>query len=109
MTPRFYLRKMVLYNITFIIDDTINSEWLEWMNEKLLPTVANTELFISQRLLKVLDSPNEGLTYCLQFTTDDLGNFHTFKQVHEPGIFKSLSTSFENKLVFFNTLMEFID
>ncbi len=109
MIAGFYLRKMILYNITFIIDDTINSEWLEWMNEKLLPEVANTDLFISQRMLRVLDSPNEGITYCLQFTTDNISNFHAFKQTYEPAIFKSLSTSFENKLVFFKTLMEFID
>ncbi|WP_161987531.1 DUF4286 family protein [Arcticibacter tournemirensis] len=100
---------MILYNITFIIDDTVNSEWLEWMNEKLLPAVANTDLFISQRLLKVLDSPNAGETYCLQVTTNNIGNYHMFKQAHEPGIIRPLLESFENKLVFFNTLMEFID
>lgn len=99
---------MILYNITFIIEDTINSEWLEWMNKTLLPAVTNTGLFISHRMLKVLDSPNPGFTYCLQFQTDEIGNFHTFKRDHEPEMIGALSASFENKFVLFNTLMEFI-
>ncbi len=101
--------RMILYNITIIIEDSMQEEWLGWMNKNFVDRVMDTELFASSRLLKVLDSPNEGITYCIQFIADNISLYHQFKQDHEPVILEDLSSRFANRFVSFSTLMELID
>jgi hypothetical protein len=100
---------MILYNITTIIETEINAQWLRWANEEYIPAIMATELFASNRMLKVLDSPNEGITYCIQFVADDLGKFNkfldTFGEIHE----RKQQELFPEKFISFSTVMEYID
>ena len=100
---------MILFNITIILDDDIHNEWLHWMKTRQIQDVMNTGCFVSNRLLNVLDSPNEGLTYCVQYISDSLENLNEFKQKHEHIIQANMPEQFNNKLVLFPTVMEFID
>ncbi|WP_207533861.1 DUF4286 family protein [Desertivirga arenae] len=100
---------MVLFNITVIIDDSINDEWISWIKEIFIPEAMSSNLIASNRLLKVLDSPNEGVTYCLQFILDDIGSYQSFQQNQFALLMDKQALHFTNKFVSFSTLMEFID
>ena len=100
---------MILFNITIILDNEIHNEWLHWMKTRQIPDIMNTGCFVSNRLLHVLDSPNEGVTYCVQYISDSLEKLNEFKQKHEQSIQAKLPEQFNNKLVLFSTVMEFID
>lgn len=100
---------MILYNVTIILDDEIHKEWLNWMKIKQIPDVMNTGCFVSNRMLKVVDSPNEGHTYCVQYISDTLEKLNEFKQIHEHLIQVNTPEQFNNKLVTFQTIMEFIE
>lgn len=100
---------MVLYNVTVILEEAAESEWLSWMRAEQLPGIMATETFISNRILKVLDSPNEGVTYCLQFVAESRANFNQYQSRFENAFNKALSAKFANRFVSFNTLMEFVD
>lgn len=100
---------MILYNITVIIDDSINTEWLSYMNETFLPLAMGSDLIASNRFLKVIDSPNEGITYCLQFIFDDMGVYQQFQQYHYASLMEAHTLQFQNRFVSFSSLMEFID
>lgn len=100
---------MILYNITVIIDTEIEEEWLSWTNQFFIPEALSTNLLVSNRLLKVIDSPNEGATYCLQFIADTIENYNTFKDLHASVLLDKHALQFQNKSVFFTTIMEFIN
>jgi len=100
---------MILFNITVIIDDSINDEWVSWINEHFISEAMATDLIVSNRLLKVLDSPNEGITYCLQFVLDDIGSYKSFQENKYAALMEKHTVKFNNKFVSFSTLMEFID
>ncbi|MFD2161210.1 DUF4286 family protein [Paradesertivirga mongoliensis] len=100
---------MILYNITVIIDEGIEAEWLQWVNETFVPEALSSNLLVSNRTLKVLDSPNEGFTYCLQFIADNLQNYNQFKDNHASALLDSLTAKFKNQSVHFSTIMEFIN
>lgn len=100
---------MILYNITVIIDDAIEKEWLHWINTNFVPQAMSSNLLASNRLLKVLESPNEGITYCLQFVADTLQNYNDFKSLHASALLDAHSIKFKNQSVFFSTIMEFIN
>ncbi len=99
---------MLLYNITLILEETAAAEWLEWAQETYIPQAMATGLFVSHRLLKVVDSPNEGITYCLQYVVEHPENYQAYQQVYAPELEESLHKKFENRYVSYRSLMEFI-
>jgi hypothetical protein len=99
---------MLLYNVTIIIEEESASEWLKWMQETHIPEVMATGKFVSNRLLRVLDSPNEGITYCAQYVAETQAEYDDYQFNFAPALQAQLKQKFENKFVAFRTLMEFI-
>ena len=99
---------MLLYNVTIIIEDSAAEEWLQYMNEIHIPEVMATGKFVSNRLLKILDSPNEGVSFCSQYVLENLVDYEDYQQNYAPKLQADLQQKFENKFVAFRTLMEFI-
>ena len=99
---------MLLYNVTIIIEEESAAEWLKWMEEIHVPQVLATGKFISNRLLKVLDSPNEGITYCSQYVAESQADYDDYQLNYAPALQAELQQKFENKFVAFRTLMEYI-
>lgn len=100
---------MLLYNVTLIIEDSVAQEWLAWMQEIHIPEVMGTGKFVSNRLLKVLDSPNEGVTYCAQYIAETEASYNEYKAQYAPALQAKLQVKFENKVLAFRTLMQFVD
>ena len=100
---------MLLYNITIILEETAANEWLTWMQSVQIPLLMEQGNFVSNRLLKVVDSPNEGVTYCLQFVLDNKADYDTYQLEHGPALQEALNTKFKNRHVSFQTLMEYVD
>lgn len=100
---------MLLYNVTLIIEESAVAEWLKWMQETHIPEVMATNKFVSNRLLKVLDSPNEGVTYCAQYVVENLADYEDYQLNFAPALQADLQQKFENRFVAFRTLMEFIN
>jgi D-mannonate dehydratase len=100
---------MILYNITAIINDPIETEWIIWVENQYIPSVMSSGLFVSSRLLKVLDSPNEGVTYCMQFIADHREKYDLYTREFAPAIEAEHLANFEGNFVSFSTLMEFIE
>ncbi|MFA6945545.1 MAG: DUF4286 family protein [Pedobacter sp.] len=99
---------MILYNVTIILDEDIQDDWLKWMQTEHVKRVMNTGCFASSRLLKVLDSPNEGITYCIQYIADSMEKYNEYKQTYAARLQADFPEQFLNKFVDFQTVMEFI-
>jgi hypothetical protein len=100
---------MLLYNVTLIIDDSVADAWLTWMLADHVPKVMSTGKFVSNRLLKVVDSPNEGVTYCAQYVAENMGDYVDYQENYGPAMQQDLAGKFGEKIVAFRTLMEFVD
>jgi len=99
---------MLLYNITAIVEDEADRRWLEQVEEKYVPAMMETGFFVSNRILKVLNSPNEGSTYSLQFILENIELYNQFIDNAAGKINAEMQQDFKNQAVFFSTLMEFI-
>lgn len=99
---------MFLYNVTLILEDTAAEEWLQWMQEVHIPEVMATGMFVSNRLLKVVDSPNEGVTYCVQYVAETLAQYNQYQEEFAPALQAELNERFKNRFVAYRSLMEFI-
>lgn len=100
---------MLLYNVTIILEEDIQKEWLNWMRTRHINDVMETGCFASNRMLRVLDSPNEGITYCIQYIADSIEKYTDYQQKFATQLQADTPEQFVNKFVAFRTVMEFID
>jgi hypothetical protein len=100
---------MLLYNITIILEEAAEGDWLAWMQNEHIPMVMDTGKFVSNRLLKVVDSPNEGVTYCVQYVADNMSDYESYRLEHAPALQEELNIRFKDRHVAFRTLMEYVD
>jgi len=100
---------MIIYNETIIVDEGIHKQWLSWMQTEYIPAVMKTGFFSAYKILNVLDSPNEGVTYCIQYTTDKREKYKQFHAHHWLGLQASHQQKFENRFVVFSTLMQTVN
>jgi hypothetical protein len=100
---------MVILNETVIIDPEIEAEWLSWIKTVHMPAVMATGYFENSRILNVLNSPNEGITYCLQYEASNIEEFETYKFTVGDALKSNHLKKFENKLVLFESIMQVIN
>ena len=100
---------MIILNETIIIDESIRSEWLNWIKTIHIPAVLATGYFSSYRILTILNSPNEGITFCVQYTTDSIEQYRAYQQEHATRLKNIHFKQFENKLVTFDSVMQLVD
>jgi len=99
---------MLLYNVTVIIEDESAAAWLLWMVEEQIPKIMDTGMFVSNRLLRVLESPNEGVTFCTQYVVQTMEDYTNYRENFEPALQHELDIKFKDKYVSFRTIMEYI-
>ncbi|QNN41284.1 DUF4286 family protein [Pedobacter roseus] len=99
---------MFLYNVTLILEDAAAEEWLQWMQDVHIPEVMATGMFVSNRLLKVVDSPNEGVTYCAQYVAETLEQYNKYQEEFAPALQAELNEKYKNRFVAYRSLMEFV-
>ncbi|MBB3054912.1 DUF4286 family protein [Mucilaginibacter gotjawali] len=100
---------MIIFNDTVIIEEAVQEKWLKWIKEVHIPAVMATGYFKSFQILNVIDSPNEGVTYCIQYRADSIGDFNQFYSKHLHRLQEAHNQEFENHFVIFNTLMQTVD
>ena len=100
---------MIIFNDTVIIEEAIQQKWLKWIKEVHIPAVMATGHFKSYQVLNVIDSPNEGVTYCIQYRADSIADFNQFYSKHLHRLQEAHNLEFENQFVIFNTLMQTVD
>jgi hypothetical protein len=97
---------MIIFNDTVIVEEAVHQKWLKWMNKVYIPEVMATGYFKSYEILNVIDSPNEGVTYCVQYRADNIADFNQFYTKHLHQLQEKHNREFENQFIIFNTLMQ---
>lgn len=97
---------MIIYNETVIVEEGTHTAWLAWLQQTHLPAIMETGYFKHYNILNVMDSPNEGITYCVQYHADKLEDVEAYFNNHLDNFQAQQQQRFENKFVTFSTLMQ---
>jgi hypothetical protein len=100
---------MIIYNDTIIVEPSAEQEWLDYMKQEHIPAIMATGCFSSYRILNVIDSPNEGITYCIQYNADDIQKFNDYYNEHLYRFQEIHQERFAERFVMFNTLMKTVE
>ena len=99
----------ILYNVTVIVDPSIESEWLQWMKETHIPDVMNTGSFETYQLQKVLTEGSEGgTTFAIQYLAPNMDTLDHYQAKHAPRLQEAHNTKYAGKFGAFRTIMEVI-
>lgn len=101
----FYLRPMYLYNISIIVEDSESQTVKSLLISQL--ALARKE-GLSIKLLELLDSPHEGVTYSLQLDAVDSGVVADFQTDHLAVLQTQTNRLGEGKVFYFESLMQHI-
>lgn len=100
---------MKIYNITFIVEDSVQEDWLKWVKETHIKMVLDTCCFSSARFSKICshNEPN-AKNFSIQFFTEKENGISEYLNNYAPKIKHEIITTFKNKVLFFETEMDYL-
>ena len=100
---------MVVYNITTQVHHSIDTVWLQWQKEKVIPEIMETGCFTTAKLFRLLEQDDsEGKTYALQCTADTIENYEAYLHTHAARLRTGAIEKWGNKIISFHSLLEVI-
>ncbi|NPA46113.1 MAG: DUF4286 family protein [Chlorobi bacterium] len=100
---------MLIYNITFNVDDRMRRQWLDYVREEWIPAVLATGLLHSPRLMQLMKAEPQGTSYALQWSADDMRQLKKFLNEHWPAYERDFRERFGEALVYFPTTLKEIE
>lgn len=101
---------MIIYSVTISVEESIESEWREWMRKIHIPDVMNTGKFISCRFSKLTSHKEDGLrNYSAQYTCHSLAELEEYKQNYASSLQKKFLEKYADKAHAFRTELEIIE
>lgn len=94
---------MYLYNISLIIEDNSHDIIIDWLRENWIPQIGQDIHF-----LKMIDSPHEGHTYCIQLQAKEKDEIEKFQQSHLAELNQYIHTQHREKAFIFDSLMQYL-
>ncbi len=98
----------VIYNVTVVIEEAAEQEWLHWMKEVHIPEVMATGFFLDNRICKILAESEGGISYAIQYTCPSMLDFETYQKEHAPKLQKEHTERYNGKFAAFRTLLEIV-
>lgn len=99
----------ILYNVTVKIDSAIHEEWLTWMKEVHIPDVMQTGCFLSYRITRIVEEPDEhGVGYAIQYLAESPERLNTYMESHAKKLQQAHADRYQNRYAAFRTLLEVI-
>jgi hypothetical protein len=88
---------MIIYSVTITIEQSIESEWVDWMNRVHVPDVLRTNCFTECRTYKAVGSEDEYPVYVLQYQCRSVEEYHRYRDNFAPALQKEHSDRFAGR------------
>ncbi len=100
---------MYIYNITFNVEENIETEWKAFVKNTFIPEMLQTGIISSAITSKIMVDEQQGISYSIQFATKNKAELEKFKETELYPILNKLHLKFSPKMVFFATELDVID
>jgi hypothetical protein len=79
---------MILYSVTITIEQSIESDWVEWMKSVHIPDVLRTGCFTDSRIYKSVGTDRDGPVYVMQYSCRSFEDYHRYRDNFAPALQK---------------------
>lgn len=99
---------MYIYNVTISVDNSIHTEWLNWIKMHI-PQVLSTGWFTEAKLIKVLVDGDSGVTYSIQYCAKSREDLDNYYKKDATRLQQESIKLFADKVLAFRTELQVID
>lgn len=99
----------VLYNVTVSVDESVHEAWLDWMKSVHVPDVMATGMFLENRICRVLDFEEGGITYAVQYVCRSAQDLEHYRNTFAPQLQADHHEKFGQHCAAFRTVLEILD
>jgi hypothetical protein len=100
---------MLIYNITFLVSESVETMWLNRVKHELIPfMVSSGHLSEPQHARILADSGQEGISYSLQFKVENMETLSEWHNRYSDLFAKKCEELFQQEVLFFSTVLELI-
>ncbi|MDE6369537.1 MAG: DUF4286 family protein [Muribaculaceae bacterium] len=100
---------MILFNTTFHLDATIESEFLTWLKLEFIPAAISSG-FEKPLLCRIVDNIEPGCAaFALQFFASTMSDVDNWRAGRLCGLIATMSTRWKDRALAFSTPMEVIN
>ena len=99
---------MIIYNVTVSVEESVKSDWLNWMQEVHIPEVMATGVFSKSQINRVMVQGDSDNTFAIAYTCASMKDLHQYQVKFAPELQKKHVARYGDKAVAFRTLMEVI-
>ena len=103
---------MLIYNVTIMVADAIEKDWLNWMKTVHIPDVMNTGLFTENHFCKITfpTEGEEGYTkYAIQYWMEGQTQFDDYQEHHAKKLQAEHTKRYHNQFMAIRSILETVD
>jgi len=97
---------MIIYSITFAIEDGIEQEWISYMKEEYIANIMEIGLFNDFRFAKTHPVSDVDTAYNIQFRCESLTHLELFEKQHASEIDEKMVEKYKGKFGSFRMVLE---
>ena len=100
---------MIIYNVTVSVEESIISDWLNWMKMEHIPEVMACGFFTNAQINRVITQGDSNNTFAIAYTCLSMTNLHQYQIKYSARLQEKHMVRYGNKVVAFRTIMEVIE
>jgi len=101
---------MIIYNVTIKVQESIKTDWLQWLKEEHIPEVIQTGCFTNATILRLLETDEtEGPTYAVQYFAESKGLYNNYIENHAPLLRQKSFDKWGNQFISFRSVMQVVN
>ena len=99
---------MITYNITVSVEESIKSDWLNWMITEHIPQVMSCGFFTKAKISKIITEVDSNYTFAVAYSSLTIKHLHQYQVNFARELQKKHKARYGDKAVAFRTIMETI-
>jgi hypothetical protein len=99
---------MIVYNVTLVVQNDLQVEFLEWLKSEHIPDVLATGLFEEGRLFRIIEDPDlKGFnSIAVQYRLKSWDEFYQYREKHSQRLQQITKDRYGDKELSFRTYLE---
>jgi hypothetical protein len=100
---------MIIYNITFSVDESVEIDWLKWMKSEHISEMLACGIFTKVKLSRVIQQVDSNSTFAVAYTCKSMKDLNHYQIKYAAELQQKHISRYAEKVVSFRTIMEVIE
>ena len=100
---------MIIYNVTVSVEESITSDWLNWMRTEHIPEVMACGIFTKAQINRVIAQGDSNNTFTIAYNCAGMKDLHQYQIKFSAELQQKHIVRYGDKAIAFRTIMEVIE